>query len=105
MSRPAQALLAITCLFVGILGFSWLRQPPSNQELLANYAKVADYANAAASVHGLPWWTPNYLQGCSLAFLSLGALTNLALFTGALVAGPYFGSQDLLRSHFSFFVR
>jgi dolichol-phosphate mannosyltransferase len=93
MSRPALALLAITCLFVGTLGFFWLRQPPSNQELLANYAKVADYANAAASVHGLPWWTPNYLQGCSLAFLSLGALTNLALFIGALVAGPYSGGK------------
>ena len=91
MSRPALALLAITSLFVGILGFFWLRQPPSNQELLANYAKVADYANATASVHGVPWWTPSYLQGCSLAFLSLGALTNLSLFTGALVAGPYSG--------------
>jgi dolichol-phosphate mannosyltransferase len=91
MSRPALALFAINCLFVGVLGWFWLQQPPSNQELLANYAKVADYANAAASVHGVPWWTPSYLQGCSLAFLSLGALTNLALFTGALVAGPYSG--------------
>jgi dolichol-phosphate mannosyltransferase len=91
ISRPALALLAITCLFVGILGFSWLRQAPSNRELLANYAKVADYANAVASFHGLPWWTPSYLQGCSLAFLSLGALANLSLFTGPLVAGPYFG--------------
>ena len=62
-----------------------------DRELLANYAKVADYANATASVHGVPWWTPSYLQGCSLAFLSLGALTNLSLFTGALVAGPYSG--------------
>ena len=91
MSRPALALLAINCLFVGALGSFWLQQPPSNQELLANYAKVADYANAVASVRGVPWWTPSYLQGCSLAFLSLGALTNLALVTGALVAGPYFG--------------
>ncbi len=93
MSRPALALFAITCLFVGLLGFFWLRQPPSNQELLANYAKAADYANAAASVRGLPWWTPNYLQGCSLAFASLGALTNLALFTGVLVAGSYSGAK------------
>jgi dolichol-phosphate mannosyltransferase len=89
MSRPALALLAITCLFTGVVGFSWLQQPPSNQELLANYSKVADYATGAASVHGLPWWTPNYLQGCSLAFLSLGAFTNLALFASALVAEPY----------------
>ncbi|MGB9274576.1 MAG: glycosyltransferase [Terrimicrobiaceae bacterium] len=93
MSRPAQALSAITCLFVGIIGFAWLPQPPSNQELLANYAKVADYANAAASVRGLPWWTPNYLQGCSLAFLSLGALTNLALLAVTLVSDPTWGAR------------
>ncbi len=93
MSRPLLTLLVLDCLFVGILGFFWLHQPSSNQELLANYAKVADYASAAISVGGLPWWTPNYLQGCSLAFLSLGALANLALLAGALVAGPYLGTK------------
>ena len=92
MSRPAQALSAITCLFVGVIGFAWLQQPPSNHELLANYAKVADYANAAASVRGLPWWTPSYLQGCSLAFLSLGALTNLALLASYARRRPDLGS-------------
>ena len=104
MSRPSLALFVITCLFVGLLGSSWLRQPPSNQELLANYAKVADYVNAAASLRGLPWWTPSYLQGCSLAFVSLGALTNLSLFAGGLVAGPHVGAK-LARSPFSFFAR
>jgi dolichol-phosphate mannosyltransferase len=88
---PWLALLAFASLFVGFLGFSWLEQPPSNQELLANYAKVADYANAAASVRGLPWWTPNFLQGCSLAFLSLGALSSLTLYTCAAMVGPYVG--------------
>ena len=88
---PWLALLAFASLFVGFLGFSWLEQPPSNQELLANYAKVADYANAAASVRGLPWWTPNFLQGCSLAFLSLGALSSLTLYACAAMVGPYVG--------------
>jgi dolichol-phosphate mannosyltransferase len=93
MSRPVLALAAVALLFVSVVGFFWLQQPPSNQELLANYAKLADYASAAVSVKGIPWWTPNYLQGCSVTFLSLGTLTNLALFTGALVAGPYMGSK------------
>ena len=88
---PWLALLAFAALFVGSLGFSWLQQPPSNQELLANYAKVADYVNAAASVRGLPWWTPNFLQGCSLAFLSLGALSSLTLYACAAMVGPYAG--------------
>ena len=93
MSRPALAIVVIASLFVGLIGFCWLREPPSNQELLANYAKVADYAHAARSMTGIPWWTPNYLQGCSLTFLSLGALTNLALYAGSLVAGPYSGTK------------
>ncbi|HEY5706716.1 MAG TPA: glycosyltransferase [Terrimicrobiaceae bacterium] len=88
---PILALLAISLVYVGVLGFFWLQVPPSNQELLANYAKVADYAAAVASVHGTPWWTPNYLQGSSLAFSFLGALTNLILFTSALVVGPWAG--------------
>jgi dolichol-phosphate mannosyltransferase len=88
---PWLALLAFASLFVGFVGFSWFQQPPSNQELLANYAKVADYANAAVSVRGLPWWTPNFLQGCSLAFLSLGALSSLTLYVCAALVGPYAG--------------
>ena len=93
MWRPILALVAISCLFVGTLAYFWLEQPPSNQELLANYSKVADYAKNAASVHGLPWWTPNYLQGSSLAFISLGALTSVALFIGALVGDPFWGGK------------
>jgi dolichol-phosphate mannosyltransferase len=88
---PLLALLALTSLFVGFLSFFWLQQPPSNQELLANYAKVADYVRAAASVRGVPWWTPSFLQGCSLAFLSLGALSSLTLYVFAVVVGPYVG--------------
>ena len=81
MSRPSLALFVITCLFVGLLGSSWLRQPPSNQELLANYAKVADYVNATASLRGLPWWTPSYLQGCSSVFVSSVKLSRTSLFS------------------------
>jgi dolichol-phosphate mannosyltransferase len=88
---PWLAILAFAVLFVGSLGFSWLRQPPSNQELLANYAKVADYVNAAVSIRTLPWWTPNFLQGCSLAFLSLGALSSLTLYACAAMVGPFAG--------------
>ncbi len=88
---PFPVLLAFASLYVGLLGFFWLQQPPSNQELLANYAKVADYGKAAASIGGLPWWTPNFLQGCSLAFLSLGALSSLTLYACATMLGPYLG--------------
>lgn len=95
MSRPFLLLLLITALFVGLIGFSWLQLPPSNQELLANYAKVQDYANQASKIQGLPWWTTSFLQGSSLAFMSIGALTNLSIYLVSLVAGPYAGTKLL----------
>ncbi|HRJ72962.1 MAG TPA: hypothetical protein PLS03_12115, partial [Terrimicrobiaceae bacterium] len=93
MSRPFSALLAVSVCFVAVLGYFWLGEPPSNQELLANSAKVADYVRSASSVGGIPWWTSSYLQGCSLSFFSYTALTNLGLFLGSLAAGPYAGPK------------
>lgn len=93
MSRPFLALLAASICFVAGLGFFWLGEPPSNQELLANSAKVADYVRSACAVGGIPWWTSSYLQGCSLSFFSYTALTNLGLFLGSLAAGPHAGPK------------
>lgn len=93
MPRPFVALLIVSCLFVGVIGAFWLRQPPSNQELLANYAKAKDYANIAMTLRDWPWWTPNYLYGSSLAFLSFGALTNASVLLAAKLGGPYLGAK------------
>jgi len=93
MSRPFLLLLLIAGLFTGLVGGCWLHQPPSNQELLANYAKAQDYANAAAAMHGFAWWTPNYLQGVSLSYLSIGAATNLSLYLAGLLFGYLIGPK------------
>jgi hypothetical protein len=93
MSRPFLLLLTISLVYVGILGASWLPQPPSSQELLANLAKTQDYAAAAASIRGIPWWTPNYLQGSSLTFLAYGGLTNLILYAAASAFGDLAGPK------------
>jgi dolichol-phosphate mannosyltransferase len=93
MSRPFLALTLTTLLFVGLLGSVWLGQGASNQELLANYAKAQDYANSATSVGGIPWWSPNFMMGGSLAFQSLWALTDLGVFLGSLLAGPFVGPK------------
>ncbi len=78
------ALVFFTCL--------WLQQPVSNQELLANFAKAGDFFRAAKSVGGIPWWSPMFLQGTSLAMDWSFMLTNAALlaFSGTLgfLAGP-----------------
>jgi dolichol-phosphate mannosyltransferase len=84
------------CLFAAILlaalGAFWLQQPPSNQELLANTAKALDYFEGWKSVGGPPWWTPNFLQGSSLAphLTTLGSMVSLfaAVKLAGLLAGP-----------------
>jgi len=93
MSRPFLALLLTTILFVSLVGSAWLGQPVSNQELLANYAKAQDYANCAVAVGGLPWWSPNFMMGGSLAFQSLWALSDLSVYLGSLLAGPFLGPK------------
>lgn len=93
MSRPFLTLFLISALFVGVLGTAWIGQPPSNQELLPHYAKVADAAQQAVAVGGVPWWTDSYLQGSSLTFLSLGALTNGLILLSSWVATPSIGGK------------
>ena len=92
MNRPLLALAILTAAFVGWLGATWLVQPPSNQELLANYAKIEDYARGVQSVGGWVWWTPSYQMGSALAPVFSTILTNLAVFLfstlGGLLAGP-----------------
>ncbi len=52
---------------VATLTYFWLQQPVSNQELVANFAKAGDFFRAAKSVRGIPWWSPMFMQGTSLA--------------------------------------
>jgi len=109
MNRSLVALATFAVIFVGWLGFCWLGQPPSNQELLANYAKVADYFSGAANVKGWPWWTPFFMQGSSLASSLSTVVTNLVLITlgsvGGLLVGPKLAALFfLLLSPFTMYV-
>lgn len=93
MKQPLAALAAVTICFVCWLGFTWLALPPSNQELLANYAKVQDYTNGAQNVGGWPWWTPSFLQGASLAPVFSTILTNASIFLFSQFAGLWSGPK------------
>lgn len=94
MNRQSSILLLLLLLAgTGTLVLvGWLQQPVSSQELLANFAKAHDFLAAAESVRGLPWWTPMFLQGTSLAFSWSFMVTNavLLLFSIPLgyLAGP-----------------
>ncbi len=84
--------LLVLVLVLGGLGFAWLRLPVSEQELLANFSKAQDFLTGAGSVGGLPWWSPMFLQGTSLAMAWSFMVTNVVLWAFSVplgfLAGP-----------------
>lgn len=71
----------------------WIAQPVSSQELLANDAKARDFFAAAQSVGGLPWWTPMFLGGTSLAFSWTFMIANVAILAFSLPLGMFVGPK------------
>lgn len=93
MNRAFLALAILAFALVAILGYGWVNQPPSNQELLANFAKATDYARAAADVHGWPWWSPSFMQGTSLAPAFGTAFTSLWIYLWSVPFGSFNGPK------------
>jgi hypothetical protein len=82
----------VVCL-VAVAVFCWLRIPVSDQELLANFAKAGDFFRGVESVRGLPWWSPNFLQGTSLAMAWGYMFSNVVMLATALPFGFLAGSK------------
>jgi len=86
------ALLVLTCFllaFCSALGWGWLRQTPSFEEMYGSAVRGMDFFWAARSVGGWPWWTPNYLFGHSYALFSLNLLPLTVLAGLAWALGPW----------------
>lgn len=82
----------VVCL-VAVAVFCWLRIPVSDQELLANFAKAGDFFRGVESMWGLPWWSPNFLQGTSLAMAWGYMFSNVVMLATALPFGFLAGSK------------
>ena len=80
-------------LLAGVLFFSWLGIAPSNQELLANYAKAKDLADLIWVKKGFAWWSPSYLGGSPTAVQAGSALVHLWLLVAASLFGPIMGGK------------
>ncbi|MGB8355138.1 MAG: polyprenol monophosphomannose synthase [Chthoniobacteraceae bacterium] len=90
--RPITLLILFLCVFCGILGFGWLHQGPSDQDL-ACFSKAIDYFRGVISVKGWPWWTPNFLGGHSLA-PSMGSIFSyFSILLGVGIFGPFHGPK------------
>lgn len=92
MRGPFLFLLAVSFCFVVAVDFPW-ECSQGSWAFAAAASASADYARAAQSAGGLPWWTTNFLQGHSLSFMSYSALTTAGLGAGMLVAGLHVGSK------------
>ena len=94
---------AEACIFFVILGVlfaGWVGLGPSNQELLANYAKSKDVWDLIVANKGFAWWSPNYLGGAPTAPLAGTAMAMFwlvlgGLFTDPIVAGKVVGFTAL----------
>lgn len=72
---------------------AWIGQPVSDQELLANFAKAADFFQGIQSLRSWPWWSPMFQQGTSLAPAWGVMLSNALLVASAGGFGFLAGSK------------
>ena len=82
-------------ILLGVLFAGWLRNGPSNQELLANYAKSKDLWDLIVASKGFAWWTPNYLGGAPTAPLAGMGLSMFWLLLGGVFTDPVFAGKAL----------
>src|ERR1700754_4786514 len=93
MNRPFLFVVLAAAILSVCLSIVWIGQPPSNQELLANTAKALDAFKGWWDVGGPAWWTPNFMQGTSLAPLIGHWVTSLWLAVWSALAGIYAGPK------------
>jgi hypothetical protein len=82
-------------LLLGVLVSGWVVNGPSNQELLANYAKAKDLWDLIVINKGFAWWTPNYLGGAPTAPLAGTGLTMFWMVLGGAFNNPILGCKVL----------
>ena len=80
---------------LSILFMGWIGNGPSNQELLANYAKAKDLWDLMVINKGFAWWTPNYLGGSPTAPLAGTGLTMFWMVLGGAFNNPILGCKLL----------
>jgi len=99
MSTKGKAIFSLEPILLFVLGlilsFGWMAVGPSNQELLANYAKAKDLWDLILANKGFAWWTPNYLGGAPTAPLAGTGLTMFWMVLGGAFNNPILGCKVL----------
>jgi dolichol-phosphate mannosyltransferase len=99
MSARGNSAFSIEPILLSVLGvilaWAWMMGGPSNQELLANYAKAKDLWDLMVTNKGFAWWTPNYLGGAPTAPLAGTGLTMFWMVLGGVFNNPILGCKVL----------
>lgn len=87
MPVPFWILLGFLILYTGALAWGWLRMTPSHEELYGGIGRFMDgFLGLFKQSGGLPWWSPDFMSGSSVAqfYLMLvpilGGSAGIALF-------------------------
>ena len=72
-----RTLVIFLGIFCAALGWGWLGQTSSSEEMYGAGLRGEDFFGAAKSVGGWPWWSPNFLFGHSLSLFSVSLLPLL----------------------------
>jgi hypothetical protein len=62
---PLFALVAFVAVYTVALGFGWLRQTPSQEELYGDVGRFIAEFSRMFGHGGISWWGPDFLQGQS----------------------------------------
>lgn len=91
MTRKPALFLAFLAAFLGgaYLSLRGMETP----SIPANFAKARDFLDAAESVGWLPWWSPMFLQGTSLASAWSFMASNLVLWVFSIPLGFLLGPK------------
>jgi len=73
--RPKLFLAAFVAVYCLVLGFGWLSQTPSQEELYGGGGRfLNEVVHNFKATEGIPWWTANFMQGHSTANFALCAV-------------------------------
>lgn len=85
---PFLTLAIVSAAYLAVLGWGWLPQPPSNEELAAYFGRINHASELMMEAPGIPWWVSEYLGGHSFAaVLSYIGAMPVYLLVGQFIEG------------------
>lgn len=97
MPAPFWMLLGFLVLYTGVLAWGWLRVTPSHEELYGGVGRFMDgFLGLFHRTGGIPWWSPDFMSGSSVAQFYLMLVPILSGTVGIALFGDPAGVKVAL---------